>query len=289
MQLNLDTLRKFGEAADCLRLPAIEEGGFIVPGPESPITRHPGKEYSQNVATGSRAQEARPAAGARQRPPAEAAAPGRAAHAVEHLLGGVLNLEELYEYHPGSRILDSSSRFAIMSVPVGVFRTLPFRAHLVLEIPLVPPLSLVRYHTPLIKIPDVRAWGVWKPGLLMQSHHINPDRSICACLSDEWRWGRDPLHQYVEMCIDWIGRTLHNDLLGRWPGTQHYSPHMRVKRNQPDEYCGCGSERAWKECCMSADLSLAPYERMMMDVRTAMHYLLEVRRQGRAVKPPVGF
>lgn len=287
--MELYELREFGALADRHGRHAIEEGGYIVPAPDAPPTESRRKEFQSHAAARQGQSEARPAAGSRQRPP-EATASGPAGHPVEHLLGEVLKLEELYEYHPDARILGISSSFFYMAVPVGLFRSLPYRAHLLLEIPLVRPDLLAwprdRVMVPSVAVPDVRAWAYWSDGILITSHHTNPDLSICACMPDDWRWGLKPLHEYVEHCMVWIGKTLHTQLLGRWPGTQHYAPSVCLQRNPLDEYCHCGSDLQWAECHREEDLSTPAYSRILGEQRAHLRYLAKLRRQGRAVGPP---
>lgn len=204
--MHLHELHEFGEVADRRNCHAVEEGGYIVPGPDAPPTEFRRKEFQSHAAARQGQSEARPAAGSRQRPPAEAAASGPAGHPVEHLLGEVLKLEELYEYHPDARVLGISSSFIYMAVPVGLFRSLPYRAHLLLEIPTIHPALLARERGPVVAVPDVRAWAYWSDGILITSHHTNPDLSICACMEGDWKWGRNPLHEGSAHETETVGR-----------------------------------------------------------------------------------
>lgn len=290
--MDLRELHEFGEVADRLGRHAIEHGGYIVPGPAYLPAQTPWKETQKNVAAEPGLKEARSSARSRQGSPSEATS-GRPIHPVERLLNEVLKLEELYEYHPSTRVLGISSNCLYMVVPVGLFRSLPHRAHLLVEIPIFHPDRLVwprdRLGDPVVPVPDVRAWAFWDAGILITSHHTNPDLSICACMPGDWQWGVHPLYKYVELCMVWIGKTLHTQLVGRWPGIQHYSPTLCLQRNPTEEYCHCGTNRLWRDCHMDADRAGSAYERVVAEKRTHLIYLSRVRRQGRPAGPPISW
>src|SRR5262245_12701302 len=123
-------LRSFGLDAHEERYHGILEGGFIAPGREPPLSSSPGEEIDPYGAR----QEAGPTAGSRQRPQAEAAASRSSAHPCWSELNDELGLGELREYHPHATMIDGSPGLAFLTIPVGLFRSLPYRASLVMEI-----------------------------------------------------------------------------------------------------------------------------------------------------------
>lgn len=284
-------------------------GGFIVPGREPAPTTTSGKETTSHACertkeTGAR-QETRSAAGSRQRSSPEAAAPGTATHAFGTRIELPLNvwlLEELDGYHPEAKIVSSSPSAAVVEIPVGLFRPLPFRAKLTLEIPLLPRELLTRKFVPatsdtLIRtpampssVPDVRAWAKWGGGMLyggvITSHHQNPDGAICACMPGQWTLGVNQLVDYVGFCIVWIGKVLHEREIGFWPGKQHFGPLGRVRRNRPLEYCGCGGELRYKDCCEPRDSRSTPYKLWHDAQLGRWQYLAELRWQKRSEIAP---
>lgn len=287
MSLDDGELAEFGRRADRDEQPLIAVGGFIDLGLNSTAQLRPGYEgVIQNA--DRQGQEAGSAAGTRQRPPAEAA-PGEAAYPVDSGVAtglGWLQLDELYRYHPRARVWygspSSGSRMAIVHIPVGLFSTRSERAVVTLEVPLDVP----RF-PPLVN--DVRAWARWADGTLILSHHIYPDRSLCACMAPDWLggsrgdWvrGLDPLHELVGYCILWIAKVLHDHVYSRWPGPQHYPAAARLRRNRPDEYCGCGKRRLYRDCCMERDRRTPVGALVRAEARVRRDYLDALRARGR--------
>jgi hypothetical protein len=105
-------------------------------------------------------------------------------------------------------------------------------------------------------------------------------------MPDEWRLGRDPLIRYVDFCIVWIGKALHERELKRYPGTQHYGETVRVERDRPDEFCGCGSERLYGDCHREADRALGVLQRYQQHYAAERGYLAEIEVMGRSSMPP---
>lgn len=127
---------------------------------------------------------------------------------------------------------------------------------------------------------------MWNGGVLPQAYHRYPDRSICAFMPGEWAIGDEPLSTYLDWCVYWLGRALHLEFFDHWPGRQHCLSVVRVERDRPDDYCGCGSDKRWRECCMTEDLSRSRYDLVMGQWRANARYLFEVRRRGLPVEPP---
>jgi len=313
----------FGEEAERGQFPAVDVGGFLVPSEDSSPTSYLGKEeQSDERATGR--QEAGSATGPRQgsrRSQAEAEAEAStASHPVERRVMS-RDLEELRLFHPDvvvTEISSSSFPHLVIALPVGLFRDLPFRADLELEVPLIsreqlrlpnlgtdygemgrqsiccygptqfyhvnPLLERPGYAEPLV--PDVRAWARWVGGPFhgasIDSHHQNPDRGICACKPTDWILGVNPLVDFVGMCVSWIGKALHERELGFYPGPQHYGDWKRVERDRPNEFCGCGEGmKRYHECCREADRQLTPYKLWSSRYASRQAYYDELTRQRR--------
>lgn len=299
-------LRAFGAEADRLEFPFIDVGGFIVPGLGPAAHIQPGLEdYAHGESTG-RARRARPAreeagppTGSWQGPASsQAPASGSPPHTFERELGRLnLDFRGLVEYHPHARVTASSAEAMLLDIPVGLFHALPGRARLTMEVSLAPRPRLTaralgdRGWQPTV--PDVRAWARWEGGPLagqpVRSHHAYPDDSICACMPHEWIRGVHPLRDYVAFTILWIGKSLHEILLQRYPGRQHYGAWDRVRRDRVDEYCGCGSAELYRECCRAADLGRTLFDRWLESEVSRRHYLSELasrRRLLASVTPP---
>lgn len=294
MSLDLSELEEFGRAADQLQQPALAEGGFLVPGGGS-VGASSGRKDSRSsdVGADTRAEEARSAAGSWQRRSAPSAASGEASYPVERGLSAVLKLEELFAWYPNTQWVNGSSSTALLLIPVGLFRTLPYRADLLLEIPAYwPPWLMGRA---LQHVPFIRAWAFWSTGTAIRAHHEYPDQSICAYspgdsllgIRPDWMLGTDSIEDFVNFCACWMAKALHLQLLGRWPGLQHYPAAVRVIRAKPDEYCGCGRSRRYRDCCMTADLAMSPEARVRQRTQAERDYLRELRRRQLCPYPPV--
>jgi hypothetical protein len=268
-----DPLVWFGELAECRKQPYVATGGFIVPGPESALNSKPGKEKTRNGLEQAASREAGQGQG-------QTAASGASPSALEPGLGK-LALDVLEEYYPLARVTSSTSTAHVLDIPVGLFRQLPFRARLTLEIP------LKWFPTKVLSpVPGVRAWARWDgnadAGLWIRSHHLYPDLAICACEPRDWIRGIHPLHYYVSFCVMWIAKTLHEREIGFWPGPQDYGPRTRVTRDRPNEYCGCTSNYRYGQCHRDRDFSMTAYERWRVQWLGGAEYMADLRLQGRA-------
>ena len=323
MELDLEPLRAFGLAADVPDGPLVrmETGGFIVPGNALALTSRPGKKgrHSHAKERAAGLQQARPGSGSGYRAPgrlqtrgptgkalgsAEQTRPsssgtlpatGADPTAIEarsspqtlgRRLSGLLKLEELEQCYPSSSIVRCSSGFALMGIDVGVIRSLPYRGRLLLEIPLGnPPAPAALPGSPDF-VPMVRIWAWWKHGIRPTGHHMYPDASICTYMKGEWIWGRDPLHVLVDWSACWLAKTLHLAFFNRWPGPQHCSPWVAIRRKMLDEYCRCGEAKRYEECHYPEDRQRTPYELFWQEWAGAAGYLREVRRRGWPTTPP---
>jgi hypothetical protein len=293
----IQELIAFGQQADRHEYPYIDAGGFIVLGDQLyPISLPRKEEKHEHVRTtgpgqqrwkGSR-EKAGSAAGPRQRPRIKTTTARTPAHAVG-LVAGLDVLAELRDYGDSVSVIRSSAQYCYVQLNVGLFRDLPHRATLELEIPL-----LTRRELPSVmptSVPDARGWAWWSDGpfkgTFIESHHQNPDLSICACMPQDWTFGRDALITYVDFCIVWIGKALHERLLGRYPGKQHYGERERVRRDRQNEYCGCGRSVLYRDCCRAADLALFPADRSRRWREAQQQYIDALAKQSRSIGFPL--
>jgi hypothetical protein len=298
-QLGLDNLREFGVQIERLQFPYIDVGGFIVPGRDPAAINPPGMECDRDVEAAGAGregwgqaprEEAGPSAGARQRPPSPQAAPGAAPHAFGRELTTLnLDLSALVKFHPLARVVASTEMGIYLNIPIGVIPWLPIGARLTFELPLTPRERLSR-RMQLSGVPDVRAWAVWEGGplhgRLIKSHHQNPDRAICANMPGEWILGVHPLHDYVAFCVLWVAKVLHEHLVGFYPGPQHYPAAVRVRRDRPDEFCGCGKRERYRSCCRDNDRAQHPLVLWRESLLGRASYLDDLAWQGRPSGPP---
>jgi hypothetical protein len=108
----------------------------------------------------------------------------------------------------------------------------------------------------------VRGWGFWLESAVTRRwigpRHTNfPDGSICAFVPADstWLFG-DPLVELVDLYAVWAARHLHFEVFGRWPGAQDsFHPYERLLEFHKDEFCSCGSEVRYGQCCRDSDLA----------------------------------
>jgi hypothetical protein len=265
---------------------------FVVSGRREATQFFPGKEENIRGERQQAGEEARSAAGSWKRPPAKAAAARASAHAVKRDAALAELVEELRDYGAEPTVVRRFGRFAHVGLPVGLFATLAFRAELLLQVPLVSRPEL-RKGLPSSGglVPDVRAWSRWSfgnPGVedLITSHHGYPDQSMCVCMTDEWHLRRDRLIMYVDFCILWIARALHEHLVGFYPGLQHYGEKVRVERDRPNEFCGCGRALPYAACHRNSDLAMSLVERARRHHNAQRAYREELIWQGRSDDAP---
>ena len=287
----LDSLRRFGIQAETQVQPSVAVGGFVVPGdvpaagPTLPAEVTP--KYVQQGAGPARKAGAS-AASAAPRASAEAGEAARSVGALSLRASGAREFVEfagLAELYPDFARAASSTNFDIFTLRLGLFYDLPYRARLFLE---VPDLSLARQYPPSI-IPPVRAWAFWdlgpETGLQITSHHENPDGSICACMPEDWIRGRDLIVDYVNFCVCWIAKTLHDQLIGFYPGLQHLPEYLRRRRNRPGEFCGCSAPRRYRDCHRDADLRLDEGDLCEQRRETNRRYFAQLGAQRRLSNP----
>ena len=142
----------------------------------------------------------RPTRGCREaRPSTSRAGPsanqtGAPAHTFGHRLREALGLEELQLWYPSAAVPRRSSSLALLSARVGVIRSLPYRAQLVLEVPLNGP---YRVSPPLAAtggayVPDVRVWATWEDGVRPTQLSRLPGREPMHLHTGGVDWGPGP-------------------------------------------------------------------------------------------------
>lgn len=281
-QLDLTELIRFGEEADAGRQHWVAEGGFIVPGygVAAPIPRSR-EEYVANEERRARGEEARSTAPAREgrRASATTATAARpTSHPVERGLSEALELEVFLDYRDDAIWSKKISSSPLLWVPAGLFRSLPFHASILLEVPARRPVWA--HASSFSPVPLIRAWAWWNDGITVRAHHEYPDDSMCVCRPDDWQLGTRTIEDYVGYCTCWIGKVLYSIVFGRWPGVQHMPGALRVRRNRPDEYCGCGSDRLYRECHMSEDHATSKGKLYRDAMLGRWAYRMELRRRG---------
>ena len=148
--INLSSLRAFGAEAERLEHAQIDVGGFIVPGRGPASSSAPGATEDHAHAQGHAQAEwpapaqAGSAAGPRQRSRAEATAAADSAPQALGAIGpwaanGITAAEFglLADYYPDVRVVVSRPEAVVLSLTAGLFRDLPHRARLTLEVPRV--------------------------------------------------------------------------------------------------------------------------------------------------------
>lgn len=141
-------------------------------------------------------------------------------------------------------------------------------------------------------VPWIRAWAHWRGGpchgMQIISHHRMPDLSICACRAHQWIRGVHSIIDYIGMCASWVGKVIHEQQLGVYPGPQHYPEWSRVERNRPDEYCGCGQLRRYRDCHLVEDRSTPEQALKLKERISRALYFRELRCRRLPAHLPAG-
>lgn len=139
-------------------------------------------------------------------------------------------------------------------------------------------------------VPAIRAWARWETGPMagtpIISHHRQPDLSICACIPYQWVRGRDAIVDYAGMTVCWLGKVLHEQTLGWYPGLQHYPEWMRRERDRPNEFCGCGAPERYGSCHRDSDQALSGEWLRDAERSSRIIYFDELARERRPMQPP---
>lgn len=115
---------------------------------------------------------------------------------------------------------------------------------------------------PYVREADARAWGFWSgiplsdPVWIGPRHTNHPDGSVCAFEPSDGTWmPGGSIVELLDIYACWAVRQLYLLSYGRWPGRQvlHHA-FERVVETRDCEYCGCGSNVRYAECCKPMDL-----------------------------------
>lgn len=282
-------LQQFGRTVHDGQQVFVDMWGYLAPGARSPTTcTTPANGIGgANVRQTAGSEKARPATRSRPGRRTSATSASTASHPVQPGLTEALGLEELFDYHPDAEWLKSSSGLALLVVPVALFRSLPYRPILILEIPATWPIWMSRPDSRKF-VPDVRAWAYWDDGIAIRSHHeYLADDSMCVCRPEDWKIGCNSIEDYVAFCICWVAKALHIQIFGWWPGLQHYPDAVRFLRDvPPNEYCGCGEAKLYTACCKTEDDSQTVFERWTQVRDVTNRCRIELQRRELTEAPP---
>lgn len=251
MVMPLETLKTIGHQLDKDIFPRIMNGGIVTPGDTASIPSTWAKENDYER-QGTRRSETRSWTGpaGRQRQTNRYRTPGAAAPSIctelrTHYEG---ELTAVHEAYPGTKVWHQQE---------GLW--------LITESTLLPGLwqnAVFLTGIPFDRTRTVRSWGFWVgtplayPAWIGPRHTNFPDGSICGFEPSDGTWNLgDPLLVLLDLYTLWALRHLHLQVFLRWPGRQvaHYV-HERLTELKPTEYCGCGSDRLYSDCCQRNDL-----------------------------------
>jgi hypothetical protein len=110
---------------------------------------------------------------------------------------------------------------------------------------------------------------------------------MCTHRAGDWMLGRHSVLALAAMSVMWIGKALHLQVMGWWPGPQHFPAQVRILRDKPDEYCGCGSTRRYGHCCRDADMQRSRNETARELVLAEASYRVDIAKRGWPPRCPV--
>lgn len=247
----LERLKEIGHQFDNDIFPRVMNGGIVTPGGTAqPITIW--AKETQDEQQRQRRSATGPWTGAagRQR---QADRPGEGSTTPPPVSTG---LQDLYESeltavqhaYPGTRVWRQKDGLWLLTESVllpGIWQKAVFLTGI--------PFS--RRHI-------VRSWGFWMgtpqnhPTWIGPRHTNFPDGSVCAFEPRDGTWNHgDSLVVLLDLYTLWALRQLHLKAYQRWPGRQvaHFV-HERLTETRPTEYCGCGSNLPYENCCKPDDL-----------------------------------
>lgn len=251
MHLTLERLKDIGHQLDDDIFPRIVNCGIVTPGETASATSTWAKE-KEHERKGKRRSEARPWTGAAggERQADRHGKTGTTASLICTDLQTQYEeeLNAVNEAYPGTRVSHQ---------PDGLW--------LVTESILLPGLwqkAVFLTGIPFSKRHIVRSWGFWMgtplrcPTWIGPRHTNFPDGSICAFEPSDGTWNLgDSLLVLLDIYSLWALRHLHLEVLLRWPGRQvaHWA-YERLTELKPTEFCGCGSNQYYNDCCQAEDL-----------------------------------
>ncbi|MBX9897279.1 MAG: hypothetical protein K2Y17_05165 [Qipengyuania sp.] len=105
-----------------------------------------------------------------------------------------------------------------------------------------------------------RAWAFERIGVrakTMALKHTNfPDASVCAFVPEDRAWSPgEGLVAYADHLTIWAVKQLYREHIGSWPGPQFgFGALYRKLEFQPQEWCGCLSDKRYADCHQASDL-----------------------------------
>lgn len=248
-------LERIGKALDNDLGCVVYSHGYVWP-VERPLTSTLDPAYQKEViayeaqrATRPERPAARPRSGAAGRDsPEGTATPGSRTpflRQLKHVEAGAsrATVTEVLRAYPQFRVR-STARGIWMTGTIQPVQDLDARAILTMVVP-------------ISDQGTVYGWAWWEDGIWIGPRHTNwSDGSICAFepKDNSWIWEMG-LVALVDMYVVWITRHLHLAAYGRWPGRQVlHTAYERLTEHGSNEFCGCGSDLHYEECCRASDI-----------------------------------
>lgn len=252
MKTQLEILRHLGDNLNKDIFPRIMNGGIVTPNDAmQPIT--PWAKEIKNVQQRQRRSTARPWAGnaGGQR---EADGPGQTSATSPLVNTDLHNLYEseltaVQQAYPSTRVWKQSEGLWLLTESIllpGLWQKAVFLTGI-----------------PYSRTHVVRSWGFWVGAPLLTPmwigpRHTNfPDGSVCAFepTDNTWNLG-ESLVGLLDIYTLWALRQLHLQVFHTWPGRQvaHFV-HERITEISLGEYCGCGSNVVYRDCCRANDMA----------------------------------
>lgn len=245
----IEILRVIGEQLKNRVYPNVMEGGFVVPSKPTFPFKPLGKETDD-----VRSRKKRSTTGSWQRPSSgerETSKPWtsrQASKVIEPSIQAAYasELDTLLDAYPSTQFWHDRDGFWLLTES-QLLPNLGRKAVFLCRV------SMTRRH--------VRSWGFWSHSIIdyiwIGPRHTNfPDGSICAFDPNDnnaWVFG-EPIIDLLDIYCLWATQHLHLEIIGSWPGPQSANITLeRILEIKDDEYCGCGTDLPYKECCKEKD------------------------------------
>lgn len=251
MVIPIKILKEIGHQLDEDIFPRIKNGGIVTPG-ESATCSPPWAEENNDERQGKSRPPTRtwpgPIRGQRQtdRPRTSGATSSSISTELQTQYEG--ELTAISEAYPGTKVWHQTEGLWLITESLllpGIWQKAVFLTGI-----------------PFDRSRIVRGWGFWMgmplkyPAWIGPRHTNMPDGSICGFEPTDgtWKLG-DNLLVLLDLYTLWAFRHLHLQTFKRWPGRQvaHFV-HERLTELKPTEYCGCGSNKIYSNCCQERDL-----------------------------------
>lgn len=257
-----EQLQEIGRQLDRRQYPLIYNGGVVRPGDSTIDSPAPGEavdhdsKRSRRSTTRSGKRTSR-----RQGPASRPGSSGRAPSLINTELRETYaaQLDELYSAYPGTKIWYQAEGLWLLTESI-ILPNLGKKATFFTALP---------YSDAWFQ----KSWGFWATSVSWEwigPRHTNfPDGSICAFEPTDRTWmPGGNIVKLLDLYTLWALRHEHLRKLGRWPGHQ-YVPwvYERTEELQDEEFCGCGAERRYRDCCKNGDLAQSRLEASMRFLR----------------------